>query len=96
MNLIALFILLRWERKAHSTGQVFGFALMLHGAARYIYEFWRAGTQAEVDAGKASSSYLANFPITEAQAAALLVMIVGLAVMLAVNRPGYVQQEIPA
>lgn len=68
LNLLALAVLLLAERRGLRRGQSFGLFLILHGATRVIYEFWRAGT---------SSTYMKGLPITEAQLAAGLLMVVG-------------------
>lgn len=84
MNLIGLLILLGIERTGKlKSGQLTGLFLILHGAIRYIYEFWRAGTDEENAAGQASSHYLFhNLPITEAQAVALVMCLIGLIVVV--------------
>jgi phosphatidylglycerol:prolipoprotein diacylglycerol transferase len=69
MNLTALAILLLIERKVIKPGVETGLALLLHGLARFIYEFWRAGE---------SSTYWGNLPITQAQAMAIGLMLAGL------------------
>jgi phosphatidylglycerol:prolipoprotein diacylglycerol transferase len=69
MNLVALGILLLLERRKLLPGFETGMALILHGSARFIYEFWRAGD---------SSSYWGNLPITQAQAMALGLVLGGI------------------
>ena len=78
MNVGAVLLLLAIERRRVAPLVLTGWALILHGAARFVYEFWRAGS---------SSTYLGSLPITEAQATALVVMIVG-AVVLALGVRG--------
>lgn len=70
MNLAVLGVLFLAERMPLRAGQSIGFALFGHGLARFIYEFWRAGT---------TSTTMAGLPITEAQVAALLTAIIGAA-----------------
>ena len=70
MNLAALAVLLLMERKVLKAGVETGGALMLHGLARFIYEFWRA------EGG--SSTYWGSLPITQAQAMALGLIVGGL------------------
>lgn len=72
MNLAALPVLLRFERIGRPAGFVFGLMVALHGLARFIYEFWRAGT---------TSTYMGSLPITDAQAMALALVVVGVAIM---------------
>lgn len=68
MNVGAIFLVLQAEKRGLRSGQGFGIMLVLHGLARFIYEFWRAGT---------TSTYMGRLPITDAQAAALLLMAIG-------------------
>jgi phosphatidylglycerol:prolipoprotein diacylglycerol transferase len=70
MNLAALGLLLFMEKRGVHRGQSLSLTLMLHGLARFIYEFWRAGT---------TSTYMGPLPITDAQAAALLMISIGVA-----------------
>lgn len=83
MNLAALGFLLVLERRGLGAGRLTALTLIFHGLTRFIYEFWRAGTQAQVDAGDASSTYWGSLPITQAQAMALVLVAAGL-LMLAV------------
>jgi phosphatidylglycerol---prolipoprotein diacylglyceryl transferase len=82
MNLVVVGILLLWEARGLQLGQLTGLALIFHGTTRVIYEFWRAGTQAQVDAGDASSTYWGNLPFTQAQAMAALIVMVGVVIFL--------------
>jgi len=86
MNLAALGLLLLFEKRGFRPGQGAGAFLMLHGLTRFIYEFWRAGTPAQVDQGLASSTYWGSLPITEAQATAAVMIVIGLVVFLAAAR----------
>jgi phosphatidylglycerol:prolipoprotein diacylglycerol transferase len=79
MNLAVLAYLLYRERKGLHLGQLAGLALGLHGLTRFIYEFWRAGTLAQVDMGQASSTYWGSLPITQAQAMAFILIVAGVA-----------------
>lgn len=82
-NLIGLVLLLLIERRWRLLrGQSGGLALIFTAAARFIYEFWRAGTAAQVNAGLRTSEYLVG-GLTEAQAAAILVALIGLGFCLA-------------
>jgi phosphatidylglycerol:prolipoprotein diacylglycerol transferase len=80
MNVAAYFLLTRVEKKGLRLGQSFGLFLMLHGLARFIYEFWRAGTVEEVNQGIASSTRIPGMPITEAQVMALVLVIIGVVI----------------
>ena len=96
MTFAAVGILLWIERRGLRKGQSFSLFLILYGATRFIYEFWRAGTVDQVNSGFASSTYWGSLPITQAQAVAVL-MILGGAVMYVVLQRGRVpQQEIAA
>lgn len=87
MNLAALgFVLLVEARGRLKTGQVAGLVVALHGAARFVYEFWRAGTDAQVKAGEASSTYWGSLPITQAQAMAAVLVLVGAAMFVFTHR----------
>jgi phosphatidylglycerol:prolipoprotein diacylglycerol transferase len=97
MNLAALGFLLWFERrKNHAVGQVAGLMFVLHGLARFIYEFWRAGTVAQVARGEASSTYWGSLPITQAQAVAIGMMVFGAFLLALYARRGPVQQELRA
>lgn len=81
MNVAAFILLVRLEKKGTlRMGQSFGLFLALHGTARFIYEFWRAGTVAEVNQGIASSTRIPGMPITEAQVMALVLVIIGIVI----------------
>lgn len=86
-NLLGLLILLVIERRGIlKLGQSFGLAIFFHGLARFIYEFWRAGTVEEVAKGIASSTLIPGWPITEAQVAALVLCAIGVAVFILNSR----------
>jgi phosphatidylglycerol:prolipoprotein diacylglycerol transferase len=74
MTFAALGIALFIEKRGTFTGQMISVTFMLYGLSRFIYEFWRAGV---------SSTYMGNLPITDAQAAALFMILLG-AVMYSV------------
>lgn len=78
MLLPLLGVLLAFERRRPAMGQVAMLGLAFLGAARFIYEFWRAGTEEQVRQGLASSTYWGALPITQAQAVALLLVVAGL------------------
>jgi len=68
MNLVGLGVVLWFERRSKHRGQVFSLFLVLHGLARFIYEFWRAGVTAEVVRG---------LSLTEAQVVSLAMIAIG-------------------
>ncbi|HVL38043.1 MAG TPA: prolipoprotein diacylglyceryl transferase [Fimbriimonadaceae bacterium] len=71
LNLLAMAFLLRVEvTRKLAPGQVAALFFVLHGVARFVYEFWRAGT---------TSEYLGPLPITMAQAMALVLAMFGAA-----------------
>jgi phosphatidylglycerol:prolipoprotein diacylglycerol transferase len=96
MNLAAIPILLWVEKKGQSRGQIFALVLTFHGLARFIYEFWRAGTEAQVKAGLASSTYWGSLPITQAQAMAAVLVVVGMSLYVMWRSPAHAQQELLA
>lgn len=77
MDFAALGVFLLIERRGLWQGQGFALFLILDGVARFIFEFWRAGTDAQVDAGIATSTYWGTLPITQAQAVAGAMIIAG-------------------
>ena len=68
MNIGALFLLLWLEKRFPRRGFTFGMMMILHGLARFIYEFFRAG---------ASSTTIGNSSFTEGHVMALGIMLVG-------------------
>ena len=84
MNLVALFVLLKLEKRFPREGYTMGMALVLHGLARFIYEFFRAGT---------SSSTIGSLPITDGHVMAVLIMAVG-GIFIMRSKPR--QIEVPA
>lgn len=101
MNLIGMAILLRMERTKLLPGKVAATMLILHGVSRFIYEFWRAGTEDEVKRGLASSTYWGNLPITQAHAMALALILIGVIWLVIANKQvatpaGTDTTEIPA
>jgi phosphatidylglycerol:prolipoprotein diacylglycerol transferase len=67
-----LAVQLKLERRPLMPGQSLAFTLFGYGVARFIYEFWRAGTAEQVQSREATSTYLGSLPITDAQLVALL------------------------
>jgi phosphatidylglycerol---prolipoprotein diacylglyceryl transferase len=96
-NLIGLLLLLfvLERRNGLKLGQAAAFSFFTFGVSRFVYEFWRAGTPAEVRAGIASSTTIGNLPITEAHVMSA-VFIIGSAawfVMARKNPPAHVLPE---
>lgn len=85
MVLIALGVILMFEKRGLRSGQCAALVLVGYGSARFIYEFWRAGTPDEVSRGIASSTTIPGLPFTEAQAMALVLVAAG-AIWFAVAR----------
>lgn len=77
MVLVGAALLSRFERRERPVGQSLGFALVAYGVARFIYEFWRAGT---------TSATIGNLPITEGHIAAVLMAVTGAAMMALASR----------
>ncbi len=68
MNVGAFFLLIWLEKRNPRQGFTFGMMMILHGLARFIYEFFRAG---------ASSTTIGTLPFTEGHVMAAGIMIVG-------------------
>jgi phosphatidylglycerol:prolipoprotein diacylglycerol transferase len=77
LSLTVLAYVLHRESKGSHSGQIFGLSFGLYGLVRFVCEFWRAGTLAQVNANEASSTYWGNLPITQAQALAVVILAVG-------------------
>jgi|DewCreStandDraft_4_1066084.scaffolds.fasta_scaffold138158_1 phosphatidylglycerol:prolipoprotein diacylglycerol transferase len=60
-------------------GRSMSLMFLAYGVSRFIYEFWRAGS---------SSTYWGSLPITQAQAMAGLLALVGLALYVVLGRRG--------
>ncbi len=73
---VALIIVI--ERRRLIPGQSGALTFFFYGLSRFIYEFWRAGSIADVEKGSASSTYWGSLPITQAQALSFLFMIVSI------------------
>ena len=81
MVLVGAAFVLLYERNSRPTGQSFAFILIVWGVARFMYEFLRAGTSKDVQEGLASSLYWGEMWFTHAQAAAVLMVVLGVAMM---------------
>ena len=86
--MVGVGVLLLFERKTRPSGMSFGLTFVLWGVARFIYEFFRAGTDLEVARGLASSTYWGSLPVTQAQAAALVLVLAGAVMMWLCARRG--------
>ncbi|HXH62518.1 MAG TPA: prolipoprotein diacylglyceryl transferase [Fimbriimonadaceae bacterium] len=75
--LAGLCVLWWFEHKPRPAGQSFALAVLLWGAARFIYEFARAGSDLQVASGQATSTYWGTLPVTQAQVAALVLVVLG-------------------
>jgi phosphatidylglycerol:prolipoprotein diacylglycerol transferase len=75
VGLFGLAVLL--EKRKLPKGVLAAVSVFFAGLARFIYEFWRAGTIEEVKAGVASSTRIGSLPLTEAHLVALALMITG-------------------
>ena len=95
LNIAGLVALLAIEKRGLSRGQPLALFLIFHGLSRFIYEFFRAGTVAEVNSNIASSTYWDGLPITEAQAMAAVLTLFGVILYAMWNRKGVVQQVVP-
>ena len=82
MNVAAMFFLLWLEKRYPKQGFSFGMMMVLHGLARFIYEFFRAG---------ASSTTIGNLPFTEGHVMALVIMVVGAMMALRSKKPAMVE-----
>lgn len=85
-NLVGLGVLLLLERRGLKRGQSISITLMAHGAARFLYEFWRAGVT--------STGSFSGIPLTDAQLAALLMVIIGGVLVLVFGRRASVAGEV--
>ncbi|HWD37731.1 MAG TPA: prolipoprotein diacylglyceryl transferase [Fimbriimonas sp.] len=95
MNLGVVGILLWRERAGMKLGQLTGLALTLHGMTRVVFEFWRAGTDEQVKAGIASSTYWGSLPFTQAQAMAAAIVLLGVVILVACRRNKPIELELP-
>ncbi len=97
MNLAAIGIVLLLERRNWAQlGQIFAIGLALHGLTRFIYEFWRGGTEAQVRAGIASSTYISGTPITQAQVASAGIVVLGAVLFFVCARKPALKEPLPA
>lgn len=81
MVLIGAVLVTFYERTRPLPGRSAGLAIAAYGTSRFVYEFWRAGTEQQVREGIASSTYWGSLPITQAQAMSLFAVLVGIALI---------------
>lgn len=83
LDVIFAFVVIRLSRGKWSwPGYTIGLSFLFLGIGRFIYEFFRAGTRAEVQEGLASSTRIPGTWITEAQVMALVFSAVGVVFMV--------------
>lgn len=85
MTLIGAGLLVLLEKKRMGRGGSAGWMMIIYGVSRFIYEFWRDGYTAEK---------LASLPITQAQAASLILVVVGVALLIRSRK--LMQEPLPA
>jgi phosphatidylglycerol:prolipoprotein diacylglycerol transferase len=93
MNVAAFFLVLSLEKKNRTLGQTFALAMALHGLTRFIYEFWRGGTDEEVARGFASSTYWFGH-ITQAQVAAAVLALGGVVMYFLLDKRARYQRPL--
>ncbi len=69
MNLAGVPLVLAMERRSRLPGRSAALFFLIHGSARFVYEFWRAGT---------TSTTLPGLPLTQAHLAAFGLVVVGI------------------
>lgn len=79
-------VLMLVERRQPRPGTMISLSVIVWGLARFIYEFFRAGTVEEVQRGVASSTYWGSMPITQGHAAALAMVVAGVVMLLFVRK----------
>lgn len=79
----ALIVVFLEKRTQLKPGASFGWFLTVYGGSRFVYEMFRAGTRAEMDAGIASSAYIPGLPITGAQLGSIAMALVGVVCVFA-------------
>lgn len=77
MNLAGVPILLAFERRGRLPGRSAALFFVVHGTARFIYEFWRAGT---------TSTTIPGLPLTQAQVVALALVLLGVGLWVWADR----------
>lgn len=77
MVLVGMALLLMLEKRGLKPGQSVSLTVIFYSLSRFIYEFWRAGTRKEVDAGFATSTYIPGIPLTEAHIFSLVCILLG-------------------
>jgi phosphatidylglycerol:prolipoprotein diacylglycerol transferase len=87
MNLVGVGVLLLAERKGISYGKSTSLGMIAHGTARFIYEFWRAGT---------TSTTIGHSWMTDGQAAALVLVACGVLLLFYLPHRFAVRQRVAA
>lgn len=77
-------VLLWFEKRDWSKGKSFALMLIIYGASRFIYEFWRIG---------ASSELIKGLPVSLAQVTSLVMVLIGVAWVLARPKSGLTLPE---
>jgi len=86
MVMVGVGVILLVERKQRNNGTSISLAVIVWGLARFIYEFFRAGTIGEVARGAATSTYWGSLPVTQAHVAAFAMVLIGCAMLWIVSR----------
>lgn len=86
MVVAGLFLLMSLEKRGLRPGQSAALAAIVYCVSRFIYEFWRAGTPAEVMSGIATSTTIPGLPLTEAQVFSLGAILVAVVAWIVVGR----------
>lgn len=86
MVMVGVGLLLLVERTKPKHGTSIALTVVVWGVARFIYEYFRAGTVAEVARGVASSTYWGSLPITQGHVAALVMVAIGVVLLVTVRR----------
>lgn len=94
MNAIGLGAILLIEKKGLRVSQTSALVFIVYGLARFIYEFWRAGTDEQVRQGLASSTTIGTLPITQAQVMAAALVLGGVVwfVLARRNQPEFYRE----
>ena len=95
MVLVGMALLLMLEKRGLKRGQSVSLTVIFYSLSRFIYEFWRAGTRSEVDAGFATSTYIPGVPLTEAQAFSLICILIAAFYYFHFSRIGATSVEPP-
>ncbi|MFI5385335.1 MAG: prolipoprotein diacylglyceryl transferase [Fimbriimonadales bacterium] len=94
---MAAFCVLLFIEKMHrfKSGQVAALAIGFWGLSRIIDEFSRAGTEAQVSSGRASSTYWGTLPFTQAQVAAGVLIAISVVMYIAFSKQRALEKPLP-